>query len=178
MVETSRNNFEGSEDKQQAKYTKASTKPGIGIDDITNAINRKIHLDHAGIKETQQNSLDHFASALKMPAESLFDFFEFEDGRIIRHGDMELVSVETLTNLPGNLTVKGNMLLMSLENLHQLPEGLIVEGNIVVVNTPLENLPTDIKAKILALPQKADSSLKQKAERLLQSGSIKELKFT
>jgi hypothetical protein len=74
--------------------------------------------------------------------------------------------------------VKGNMLLMSLENLHQLPEGLIVEGNIVVVNTPLENLHTDIKARILALPQKADDSLKQKAERLLQSGSIKELKFT
>lgn len=178
MVETSRNNLEESEGKPQANYTKASTKPGIGIDDITNAINRKIHFDHAGIKECQQDSLYQFASALKMPAESLFDFFEFEDGRIIRHGDMELVSVETLTSLPGNLTVKGNILLMSLKNLHQLPEGLIAEGNIVVVNTPLENLPIDIRANSIALPQKANDSLKQKAERLLQSGSIKELKFT
>ena len=177
MVEKTNKAPEESANPPDARYTKTITKPGIGIDDITNAINRKIRMDQAGITESQQDSLKKFISEFNLPDEALFEFFEFEDGRIIRNGDLEAVFVEALSALPDNMTVRGNVLLMSLKNLKQLPQGLFVDGNIVIVNTLLEKLPSDIKAETLALPKKCSKSLRQKAEILLQRAFIKTLKF-
>jgi hypothetical protein len=150
--------------------------------------------EHLTLRQCRQ--LLKMAEELHEGKKWIDETFEFENGKIICKGDLDLRNTP-ITSLPDNLSVGGYL---DLENtpIKSLPDNLSVEGDLDLRNTPMTSLPDNLSVgedlflqntQIESLPdnlsvggglvlsQNAPDSLKEDAWRLKREGKIDDIEY-